>query len=287
MVDFEAVGAKLYVLRYDEVDAVADYKKAHGATFTMLSDPDSEVIRSFGILNTTIAEDDHPWHGIPYPGVYVTDEEGIITQKFFENNFTVRPGPEQLVAAVQGEDVVLANRPTMDQEVGVEIEFEGNDLPVGITRQIVARFSVPEGMHLYQEPVPEGLVAASIELDGEAEGVVAYTLIAPETQPLTLGTDGYTLEVWEGNVVLRLPIAQNGRAMTKDDDGRWVSISGKVRWQACDYETCLVPDEKTFSFRVPAAFTVMADMGPGEGRVPSMNGATHFKKMMDRRKTGS
>ncbi len=287
MVDFEAVGAKLYVLSYDEVDAVADYKKAHGATFTMLSDPDSEVIRSFGILNTTIAEDDHPWHGIPYPGVYVTDEEGIITQKFFENNFTVRPGPEQLVAAVQGEDVVLANRPTMDQEVGVEIEFEGNDLPVGITRQIVARFSVPEGMHLYQEPVPEGLVAASIELDGEAEGVVAYTLIAPETQPLTLGTDGYTLEVWEGNVVLRLPIAQNGRAMTKDDDGRWVSISGKVRWQACDYETCLVPDEKTFSFRVPAAFTVMADMGPGEGRVPSMNGATHFKKMMDRRKTGS
>ena len=287
MVDFEAVGAKLYVLSYDEVDAVADYKKAHGATFTMLSDPDSEVIRSFGILNTTIAEDDHPWHGIPYPGVYVTDEEGIITQKFFENNFTVRPGPEQLVAAVQGEDVVLANRPTMDQEVGVEIEFEGNDLPVGITRQIVARFSVPEGMHLYQEPVPEGLVAASIELDGEAEGVVAYTLIAPETQPLTLGTDGYTLEVWEGNVVLRLPIAQNGRAMTKDDVGRWVSISGKVRWQACDYETCLVPDEKTFSFRVPAAFTVMADMGPGEGRVPSMNGATHFKKMMDRRKTGS
>ena len=287
MVDFEAVGAKLYVLSYDEVDAVADYKKAHGATFTMLSDPDSEVIRSFGILNTTIAEDDHPWHGIPYPGVYVTDEEGIITQKFFENNFTVRPGPEQLVAAVQGEDVVLANRPTMDQEVGVEIEFEGNDLPVGITRQIVARFSVPEGMHLYQEPVPEGLVAASIELDGEAVGVVAYTLIAPETQPLTLGTDGYTLEVWEGNVVLRLPIAQNGRAMTKDDDGRWVSISGKVRWQACDHETCLVPDEKTFSFRVPAAFTVMADMGPGEGRVPSMNGATHFKKMMDRRKTGS
>ena len=102
MDDFEAAGAKLYVLSYDEVDALADYKNAHGATFTMLSDPDSEVIRSFGILNTTIAEDDHPWHGIPYPGVYVTDADGIITQKFFENNFTVRPGAEQLVAAVQG-----------------------------------------------------------------------------------------------------------------------------------------------------------------------------------------
>ena len=287
MDDFEAAGAKLYVLSYDEVDALAAYKNAHGATFTMLSDPDSEVIRSFGILNTTIAEDDHPWHGIPYPGVYVTDADGIITQKFFENNFTVRPGAEQLVAAVQGEDVLLAERPAMDQEVEVEVEFEGNDLPVGITRQIVARFSAPTGMHLYQEPVPEGLVAASIEIDDEVEGILSYTLVAPATQPLTLGTDGHTLEVYEGNVVLRLPIAQNGRAITKDDDGRWVSISGRVRWQACDDETCLMPGEKAFSFRVPSAFTVMADMGPGEGRVPSMNGATHFKKMTDRRKTTS
>ena len=287
MVNFEAAGAKLYVLSYDEVDALADYKEAHGATFTMLSDPDSEVIRSFGILNTTIAEDDHPWHGIPYPGVYVTDDEGIITQKFFENNFTVRPGAEQLVAAVKGEEVGLEERPATDQEVEVDIEFEGNDLPVGITRQIVARFSVPKGMHLYQEPVPDGLVAASIELDDEAEGILSYTLVAPETQPLTLGTDGHTLEVYEGNVVLRLPIAQNGRAITKDDDGRWVSVSGRVRWQACNDETCLVPDERAFSFRVPSAFTVMADMGPGEGRVPSMNGAAHFKNMMDRRKTAS
>jgi len=287
MVNFEAAGAKLYVLSYDEVDALADYKEAHGATFTMLSDPDSEVIRSFGILNTTIAEDDHPWHGIPYPGVYVTDDEGIITQKFFENNFTVRPGAEQLVAAVKGEEVGLEERPATDQEVEVDIEFEGNDLPVGITRQIVARFSVPKGMHLYQEPVPDGLVAASIELDDEAEGIVSYTLVAPETQPLTLGSDGHTLEVYEGNVVLRLPIAQNGRAITKDDDGRWVSVSGRVRWQACNDETCLVPDERAFSFRVPSAFTVMADMGPGEGRVPSMNGAAHFKNMTERRKTAS
>ena len=62
---FEAAGAKLYVLSYDEVDALADFKNAHGTTFTMLSDPDSEIIRAFGILNTTIAEDDHPWYGIP------------------------------------------------------------------------------------------------------------------------------------------------------------------------------------------------------------------------------
>ena len=283
MPDFEAAGAKLYVLSYDEADALADFKKAHGTTFTMLSDPDSEVIRSFGILNATIADDDHPWYGIPYPGVYITDSDGIIVEKFFENNFTVRPGPEQLLAAVRGEEVLLEERPNPVSEVSVDVDFVGDSLPVGISRQIVARFSLPEGMHVYGQPVPEGLVAASIELDEQVEGLVAYTPITPATRSMTLTGDGHTLEVYEGDVVLRLPVAQNGRAMTKDEEGRWVSIAGRVRWQACDSEACGLPEEQTFKFRVPAAFTVMADMGPGEGRVPSMNGATHFQKMTSRR----
>ena len=283
MPDFEAAGAKLYVLSYDEADALADFKKAHGTTFTMLSDPDSEVIRSIGFLNATIADDDHPWYGIPYPGVYITDSEGIIVEKFFENNFTVRPGPEQLLAAVRGEEVLLEERPDPVSEVSVDVDFVGDSLPVGISRQIVARFSLPEGMHVYGQPVPEGLVAASIELDEQVEGLVAYTPITPATRSMTLTGDGHTLEVYEGDVVLRLPVAQNGRAMTKDEEGRWVSIAGRVRWQACDSEACGLPEEQTFNFRVPAAFTVMADMGPGEGRVPSMNGATHFQKMTSRR----
>ena len=283
MPEFEAAGVNLYVLSYDEVDALADFKKAHGTTFTMLSDPDSEIIRAFGILNTTIAEDDHPWYGIPFPGVYVIDSAGIIIEKFFENNFTVRPGPEQLLAAARGEQVELVEKKEGDQEVTVEVTFEGDTLPAGITREIVARFSVPQNMHLYGKPVPEGLIAASIQLDHELEGIVSYSPVAPTTSALTLSGDGHTLQVYDGDVVLRLPVAQNGRAIEKDDVGRWVNISGKVQWQACDDEKCDIPQDQPFSFRVPATFTVMADMGPGEGRVPSMNGAKHFKKMTERR----
>ena len=284
MENFDAAGAKVYVLSYDEVEALADFKAAHEAKFTMLSDPSSDVIRSFGILNTLIAEDDHPWFGIPYPGVYVTDADGIIVEKFFENNYAVRPGPEQLLAAVKGEEVILEARTVENAEVTVEVEFEGDSLPLGITRQVVARFSVPKGMHLYDEPVPEGLVAASIELDEHLEGILAYTPVSPQTRSVTLTGDGHTLEVYEGDVAIRLPVAQNGRAIEKDDDGRWVSISGNVRWQACDTEACGLPQEQRFSFRVPAAFMVLPDMGSGEGRVPSMNGAVHFQELTARRK---
>ena len=99
MKDFDAAGVAVYALSYDEADALRDFQEAHGITYTLLSDPDSEVIRSFSILNTLIDPDDHPWYGIPYPGTYVIDADGAITHKFFENNLAVRVGPEQLLRA--------------------------------------------------------------------------------------------------------------------------------------------------------------------------------------------
>ena len=280
---YRSAGVRMYALSYDEPDALADYAVAQGVTYTMLSDPDSEVITSFGILNTLIPPDDHPWYGIPFPGAYAIDADGMIVAKFFEHNFAVRPGPEQMLAAALGQvfEVEPADGPA--EQVSVAVSLDGDRLPMGVTRQIVATFRVPAGQHLYGAPVPEGLVAAAIELD-DTPGVLSYTPLAPPTSSLTLTGTGDTLEVYEGDVVLRLPVAQNAREMEKGDDGRHVTISGRVRWQACDDVECFLPESTPFRFRVEADFPVLADMGPGEGRVPAMNGAAHFQKMIDRRK---
>lgn len=283
MAAFGAAGVKLYALSYDEPDALADYAQASDVTFTMLSDPDSDVIRSFGILNTTIPPDDHPWYGIPFPGAYAIDADGVIIAKFFEHNFAVRPGPEQLLAAALGHAFEVETAAGPLEQVTVEVSFEGDRLPMGVTREIVATFRVPEGQHLYSEPVPDGLLAATIEVD-DTPGILTYTPKAPQTSSLTLAGSGDVLEVYQGNVVLRLPVAQNARAMEKVDGKRYVTISGKVRWQACNDVECGLPESTNFSFRVEAGFPVLADMGPGAGRVPAMNGAAHFQKMTDRRK---
>ena len=283
MAAYDSAGVKLYALSYDEPDAIADYAKAGGVTFTMLSDPDSDVIRSFGILNTTIPPDEHPWYGIPFPGVYAIDADGVIVAKFFEHNFAARSGPEQLLAAALGKAFETEAAASPVERVSVEVTFEGDRLLMGVTREIVATFRVPEGEHLYGEPAPEGLVAAAIEVDDD-HGIVTYTPRSPATTPLTLRESGDTLRVYEGDVVLRLPVAQNARAMEKIDGKRYVTVSGKVRWQTCNDARCGLPESKTFSFRVEAGFPLLADMGPGVGRVPAMNGAAHFQKMKDRRK---
>ena len=122
----------------------------------------------------------------------------------------------------------------------------------------------------------------AIELD-DLDGILSYEPLAPPTSPLTLAGSGDTLQVYEGDVVLRLPVTQNARQMHKDDQGRFVTISGRVRWQACDDVECFLPESMPFSFRVEAGFPVLGDMGPGVGRVPAMNNAQHFQKLTDRR----
>lgn len=72
-------------------------------SFPLFSDPKSEIIERFGILNTLIEEDDHPWYGIPFPGTYVLDADGIITAKFFEANLALRENSDQLRRAALGE----------------------------------------------------------------------------------------------------------------------------------------------------------------------------------------
>ena len=131
MAAFDEAGVKLYVLSYDEQDALADFAESGGVTYTMLSDPDSEIITRFGILNTTIPEDDHPWYGIPFPGAYAIGADGTILAKVFEHNFAVRPGPEQLLAAAPGDEAAFGSEVTAADEVSVELALDGSRLPAG------------------------------------------------------------------------------------------------------------------------------------------------------------
>ena len=213
MDSYRAAGVRLYALSYDEPDALADYAAAHDTTFTILSDPDSEVIRSFGILNTLIPPDDHPWYGLPFPGSYVVDADGIVVAKFFEHNFAVRSGPEQMLAAALGQEfeagAAAGARPV--DRVTADVMVDGDRLPMGVTRHIVATFRVPDGQHLYGEPVPEGLVAAAIELD-DSDGILSYELLTPPTSPLTLTGSGDTLQTYEGDVVRRRSLRHDQRS---------------------------------------------------------------------------
>jgi hypothetical protein len=250
---FEAAGVTLVALSYDEQDALGDFASVNGIQFPLLSDPGSEVIGRFGILNTLIPEDDHPWRGIPFPGAYVLDGDGVIVAKFFENNLAARPSGAQLLRAALGEEVSTGERSSSGGgEVSCEVDMDRSPMPPGNYRDLIVRFGVPAGFHLYGEPVPEGMTAAGLVLDPES-GLTSYGVAAPPTHEHLLAT-GECLQVYEGDVELRVRVSHNGdHTHVEADGGEYVTISGVVRWQACDDEQCGLPGSSRFSIELEAA----------------------------------
>lgn len=247
----------------------------------MLSDPDSEVIERFGILNTLIDPDDHPWYGIPFPGTYVMDAGGTITAKFFESSLLLRPSAEQLLHAALGETITLPPVDAPPGQVAFDVTFDGEVLRAGVMHDLVVRFVVPDGQHLYGEPVPAGMVATSVEIASDV-GLVVKPAILPPTTPHTLTGTGETLQVFEGDVLVRVPLTHLGRSLTRLDDGALVQrVTGTVTWQSCDDDVCHLPRRERFTIDIPAA----RYDGPGS-ELTQPNGMdipAHLTRMVGRR----
>lgn len=62
--------------------------------FPLLSDPGSQVIGRYGILNP----DGRGW---PHPTVFLIDRDGVVRWRFMEVDYTTRASNEQLIAALQ------------------------------------------------------------------------------------------------------------------------------------------------------------------------------------------
>ena len=280
MRDFDAAGIRVYALSYDEADALRDFRDAHGITYTLLSDPESTVIRSFGILNTLIDPNDHPWYGIPYPGAIVVTAGGVITHKFFDGNLAVRAGPEQLLRASLGQPPL---EPEADQaapeDVHVSVALDGDHLALTVQRDLVVRFSVPVGRHVYAEPAPPGSVAVEVTLDANGR-LVQRPLVRPASAPHVLAGTGESFQVHHGVFELRLPLTLNGFSRSDAAD---IAISGEVRWQCCDDEVCDVPTSQRFELTVPVSAPVGHPFRDERAATVEPNASAHFRRMSERR----
>lgn len=210
----------------------------------MLSDPDSKIINEFGILNTTLTPDDEPYYGIPYPGCYIVDSDGVIIEKFFEQHMIVRPNADQLLRAATGFKVEL-DVVEAPENVTVDVQFDGEDLRALIARDLVVTIAVPDGQHLYGEPVPPGMVATSVVID-EIQGLATRSPKLPPTHEHTLAETGETLHIFDGHVQILIPLIYNGRVFAQS-----IRVTGSVVWQSCDDDVCRLPGRHDFELEIP------------------------------------
>ena len=96
---FDDAGIALYAISYDDQEVLREFTEKQLIPFPLLSDIDSEVIRRFGILNDQVKPGDLILYGIPFPGVYMTDTEGVVVGKSFHGSYKIRDSPEAMIDA--------------------------------------------------------------------------------------------------------------------------------------------------------------------------------------------
>lgn len=286
---FRAAGLKLYGISYDLPAALAAFARARGIDFPLLSDPDSAVIRRFGILNTLVPEEDVPFYGIPFPGTYVLDEAGIVREKFFPRHIAMRESADRLLDSALGEILRSDEDPTAlggDDDVEVTAFFRGGPLKSGPRRQLVVRFELADGLHIYGDPVPDGMVATSITVEGP-DGLHVGAPEFPSAEPFRLEAMNADLLVWSGRVDVSVPVWADSNlvCLMRPVDPAPVTLEVTVRYQACDDATCLLPRTETLRVEVPVAVHDVPAFLAGTGhRAVDMDSGTHWKALVEKQR---
>lgn len=289
---FQAAGIALYAISYDDQQVLREFGEKQHIPYPLLSDIDSEVIERFGILNDQVGRGDALLAGIPYPGVYITDEQGVVVAKSFHDTYKKRDSPEILIDAALGRIVLAEDEPSIsggDDAVRLTASIHGGKGTIrqGIRRHLVVRCELDDNMHLYGEPVPEGMVPTTVSVSGPP-GLVIEEPILPPTRPLRLESMGMELPVWHGTVDFVVPFYAVGElaSETRPLDAPTADLAVTVRYQACNDAVCLPPCTETLPLRLELDVVDVPDLGlhTGHGqREGNFRAAPHMVRLLLRK----
>ena len=94
----EAMGISVVALTYDSVELLKTVQEDQNIQFTLLHDEDVSHVNAFGVRNLDY-EPGHRVYGIPYPGIFLVDPNGVIKAKFAEERYQDRPPFEDVLEA--------------------------------------------------------------------------------------------------------------------------------------------------------------------------------------------
>ena len=254
-------GLGLAAVSYDSVGVLKNFADRKAITFPLLSDPDSHIIRAFGILNDSV-KPESTQYGIPYPGTYLLDANGRVVAKYFEDDMRERISASAILAGHFREPVasasatVAAKHTALTTAASTPIAMPGHRILLSLD------IDLPAHMHVYA-PGVAGYIAVEWNVD-PAGGTKVQPVRFPTPEKLYLKAIQETALIYRRKVRLTREITFGQEATLKplvDANGALV-LKGTFRYQACDDRVCYppetVPVEWRFQFqgmereRVPA-----------------------------------
>lgn len=259
--ELDAGGYATFAISYDSVETLAAFAEKYAITYPLLSDQGSRAIRDLGLYNDHVYEqhgaygiqprDEH--QGVPYPGTFVLDDNGVVVDKRFEQSYRVRPTGNALLERVLGLTTPSHGSETRSAAGGVQVRAYLDSPTFGWFQQILltVELTADPGLHVYGRPIPEGYVPVAIQVD-PIEGLQIGEAEWPEPRPFRLEGLDEEFRVYEGTLIGRVPLSFTGGEGIGDQ-----VIRGTVTFQACADTYCLPPE--MVSFELPVREVALVD----------------------------
>lgn len=237
-----AAGLGVMAISYDSVEILQSFSERHGGIrYTMLSDPEARIIDAFGIRNTQHAEGSMGY-GVPYPGTYIVDPNGIVIEKFFAPDYRERFTADTILLKTFG----VGGGTRMETELpqfklaayAVEDSvYRGNKIV------LVADIELPPRMHLYAE----GSDYRAVDFRIAANPALSQgdLVVSPDPEILYLDVIDERVPVYHGKVRVEREITLSPEYADAN-----IEIGAVLSYQTCDDEICYVPAELPMTFEL-------------------------------------
>jgi peroxiredoxin len=236
---FQKQGIGLAGISYDSVEILKYFADRRKIDFPLLSDPDSQIIREYQVLNSEAVG---PNAGMARPGYFFIDPEGMIREKFFEAKYRER---------LTGNTVLSKLFPELGEEVSDTVEAPHLQLSVGQSDRVAvpgnlvtltAEVRLPPDVHVYA-PGTKGYKTVKLVIDPLPDFEVRQASY-PSAKILYLPAIKERVPVFEGAFRIRQELKVNSMAEFSGAlgaDGKKVTVKGNLEYQACDSKICFLP----------------------------------------------
>ena len=230
-------GLSVAGVSYDSVAVLDDFSRRRGITFPLLSDPGSRTIKQYGILNTTIPESNQQTYGIPFPGTFMLNAQGVVTSRYFEQAYQERTTVGSILARLGNNMQVAATKVSSPQLEVTSFVTESTVAP-GTHFSIVLDIKPAKGVHVY---APGVIGYKPIALSVAAPpGLIIRDAQYPPSEDYHFRPLNEHVQVYQRpfRIVQDVTIDASPQAQTALKDVTALSIEGTLSYQACNDTVC-------------------------------------------------
>jgi AhpC/TSA family/Disulphide bond corrector protein DsbC len=238
---FEAQGLKLAAISYDSPAILKDFAERHKIEFPLLADPNSEIIRSFNVLN---AEAKGMTKGMAYPGFFHVDSSGVIREKYFTAKYTDRLTANNVIAKLFPELSAEVSQNINAPHLQLTLAQSDRSVIPGGRVSLIAEIELPPDVHVYS-PGVQGYKPIQLRLQ-EISGIELQPVIYPSSKVLYLEAIQEHVPVFEGKFRITqdltvIPSKTSDAVRSLFSHKRTIPITGELKYQACDKTICYPP----------------------------------------------